>query len=245
MKIEKYKKLKNGKYQISLEDSSSIELYEDTILKYGLLIKKNIDSNKKEILEFDKKFEVYYMGLKYLKTKSRSKTEVYNYLINNNFDNKLVIEAIKKLEKQGYINDLIYTKSFINNKLITTSSGPYQIKMELQKKGVSNDIIDEALTEYDLETQLEKIRKIINQMIKSNRNKSNKVLKMKITNTLLQKGFSKKNIDEILTETKFPQNDNIAKKEYEKLYKKLSTKYKGEELEYRIKQKMYQKGFDY
>ena len=32
MKIEKYKKLKNGKYELIMEYDQTIELYEDTIL---------------------------------------------------------------------------------------------------------------------------------------------------------------------------------------------------------------------
>ena len=36
---------------------------------------------------------------------------------------------------------------------------------------------------------------------------------------------------------------DLAKKEYDKLYKKLSRKYSGQELEFKINQKLYQKGF--
>ena len=37
----------------------------------------------------------------------------------------------------------------------------------------------------------------------------------------------------------------MVKKEYDKLYKKLSRKYSGNELEYKIKEKLYQKGLYY
>ena len=36
---------------------------------------------------------------------------------------------------------------------------------------------------------------------------------------------------------------NIYKKEYDKVYKRLSRKYSGSELEYKVKQKMYALGF--
>ena len=39
-------------------------------------------------------------------------------------------------------------------------------------------------------------------------------------------------------------DDSISyQKEYDKLYKKLSRKYEGATLEYKIKEKLYQKGF--
>ena len=279
MKIEKYKKLKNGKYELIIEGADPLELYEETILEYNLLLTKNIEYNSKEILDYDKKCETYHIGLKYLKNRARSKRETYQYLISKDYPKDAVTEAIDKLTKQGYINDEVYARSFLHDKIITTSSGPYKIKNDLLKKGVDNDIvykdkqkitltslelkilsllftnlnkvvsrndiIDKVLLEYDLDTQIEKINKYINKIIKSNRTKSNKLLKIKIVQDLTTQGFAVENIKQVLSNVEFPQNDNIAKKEYDKLYKKLSKKYSGETLELKIKQKMYQKGFDY
>lgn len=245
MKIEKYKKLKNGKYELIIEGADPLELYEETILEYNLLLTKNIEYNSKEILDYDKKCETYHIGLKYLKNRARSKRETYQYLISKDYPKDAVTEALDKLTKQGYINDEVYARSFLHDKIITTSSGPYKIKNDLLKKGVDNDIIDKVLLEYDLDTQIEKINKYINKIIKSNRTKSNKLLKIKIVQDLTTQGFAVENIKQVLSNVEFPQNDNIAKKEYDKLYKKLSKKYSGETLELKIKQKMYQKGFDY
>ena len=43
----------------------------------------------------------------------------------------------------------------------------------------------------------------------------------------------------------FGNNSDIAKKEYDKLYKKYSRKYSGDELKYKIREKMYLKGLNY
>ena len=245
MIIKKYKKLKNGKYELLLENEKKLELYEDTILKYELLLKKNIDSNLKEILDFDKECEVYYVALKYLKTRARSKKEIYDNLVSKDYGKESINKAIQKLENQGYIDDLFYAKGFLNNKIMTTSNGPYKIKNELLKKGIDKNIIEDVLKEYDMEIQLEKIRKSVNRILKSNRSRSNKALKMKMITDLTNQGFSKKDIEKVIQEIQFEDDNAIAKKEYEKLYKKLSRKYEKEELEYRIRQKLYQKGFIY
>ena len=244
MKIEKYKKVKNGKYELILSNDKSFILYEDTILKYNLLLSKNIDMSD-DILEFDKKCDVYYIGLKYIKTRARSKKEVNDKLVKDGYNEDYIKEAIEKLEKQGYINDLIYAKSFLNNKLITTSNGPYKIKQEMLKKGISETIIDEILCEYTPDIQIEKIDKIVTRMIKSNRNKGNKLLIKKITTELTNQGFYKELIKQSIDKHEFNDDKAIAKKEYEKLYKKLSSKYSGIDLEYKIKQKLYQKGLVY
>ena len=85
---------------------------------------------------------------------------------------------------------------------------------------------------------------LISKKIKSNHNKSAKVLKQKLQLDLINSGFSKDIIKEILNSTTIEENNDIAKKEYEKYYKKLSKKYSGKELEYKLNQKMYSLGFN-
>ena len=55
-------------------------------------------------------------------------------------------------------------------------------------------------------------------------------------------GYTKETAMSEVNKIKIDDQD-IMKKEYDKLYKKLSKKYRGKELEYKIKQKLYQKGF--
>ena len=213
MKIDKYKKLRNGKYELIMENGEGIQLYEDTILKYNLLLTKSIDINNKDLIKFDKKCEIYYTALKNIKTRLKSKMELKEFLIKKEYPTDCIDDILKKLEKQGYINDLFYAKSFLNNKLITTSNGPRKIRLELQKKGIRQDIIDDVLEEYSDDIQLEKINKIANRIVKSNRNKSNKALKIKLNNDLGLEGFSKKLIEQAINDLKFASEDEIAKKE--------------------------------
>ena len=48
MKILKYKKKKNGQYELQLESSEVLSLYEEVILNFELLLKKSIDDKEKE-----------------------------------------------------------------------------------------------------------------------------------------------------------------------------------------------------
>ena len=68
MKVIKYKKLANSRYKVYLDDSHELLLYEDVILKYNLLIRKDID--EKLIIEMDKynqEIDVYYVALNSIK----------------------------------------------------------------------------------------------------------------------------------------------------------------------------------
>ncbi len=245
MNIKKYQKLKNGKYQLTLEDGSIITTYEDIILKLELLITKKVDESDLERINTEnKKYDAYFTALKYLNVRVRSKKEIITYLKSKDFDNENINDTIVILEKQGYINDDNFAKSFLNNKLITTANGPYKIKRELIDKGISNDIISNTLVLYTNDIQKEKIEKQVNRMIKSNRNKGNNLLKRKIYNELVKNGFDKTLIKDIVDNLNLSSDEELLKKEYDKLYKRLCRKYSGDELEYKIKQKLYQKGFE-
>ncbi len=246
MQVEKYKKLRDGKYQVSFSNGREMALYEEVILKYELLLKKEIDAKKiLEIMDYNQECDIYYTALKYLKTRIRSKKEVFDLLKKKDYSLDAINGVIEKLVKQGYINDYNYASSFLHEQFITTSRGPNKICYELEKKGISRDIIMDVMTSYTQEIELEKLDKIIRKMVKSNRNKSVLALKRKIEQDLLHQGFHKKNINTIMENICFSDDRDIYRREYDKLYRKLSSKYSGDTLEYQIKQKLYQKGFRY
>lgn len=246
MKILKYKKQRNGKYKIFLDNDTDLLLYEDTILKYKLLLKGEIDASKlKEITDFNFECDVYYVALKSLKNRFRSVKELRDNLIKKEYPIDLVDVSIDRLKKEKYLDDRLFTKSYINNQIITTNRGPKKIVSELIKKGVSKDIIDEEMDMFTEEEQINKIDKIINKLIKSNRSRGGVVLKNKITTDLVNLGYDISIINKVISNYDFKVDKDIYKKEYDKLYKRLSKKYSDKELEYKIKEKLFQKGLLY
>lgn len=245
VKIEKFKKRSNGLYTIYLDNFNTYDFYEEIILKYELLITKNIEETElDEILKENKKYESYYQALKLLKKTIKTKNEVTNYLKDKGYSKEHIDMAIKKLEEQGYINDKNYAKSYIHNSIITTYKGPKKIVSELEKKGLIDSDYIEALEEYSKDLEKEKLKKIIFKKIKTNHNKSAKVLKQKLLMDLINNGFHQDIIKEVLNNIDISENEEITKKEYQKYYNKLSKKYSGKELEYKLKQKMYSLGFN-
>ena len=99
------------------------------------------------------------------------------------------------------------------------------------------------MMEYTKEIEEEKISSIISKNLKANHNKSENAMKRKIESNLIVSGFSPSLVREQLSSIKVEKEEEIAKKEYEKIYNRLSKKYKGRELDYKVKQKMYTLGF--
>lgn len=246
MKILKYKKLSNGRYKLELDGIQKIDLYEETILKYELLLTRKIDESMfHKVLEYDKEWDVYYVGLKTLKSRFKSTKELRECLLKKEYPVELVDKAINKLLEQGYLNDESFAKSYINNQIITSSRGPFRVSSDLLNKGISKTIISKEIVVFTEDLQIEKINKIIKTALKSNRTRGGVVLKNKIANDLVSSGYDLSVINKVISDYDFGNNNDIAKKEYEKLYRKYSRKFSGGELEYKIKEKLYQKGLSY
>lgn len=243
MKIEKFIKSKNGMYILSLEDNNKIKIHEDLILKYELLLAKKIDDKLLEIIKKENKiYEIYELSLKYIKTRLRSRKELIEYL-KKNYEYDDIEKVLDLLKKQGYLDENIYASSFIHDKTLMSSYGPNKICSELEKLGIDKSIIDDKIIIYTRKMEYERINKIIEKQIKNNRNKGASLLKRKIQVYLLSLGYSNSCINECINNYNFYDQD-LYKKEYEKILKQLSKKYSGKELEYKLKQKLYQKGFN-
>lgn len=245
MQINKFTKGRNGMYTIILEDKNKLTIHEDLILKYNLLITKNISDSEKEILiEENKTYEIYEVALAYINKKLRSSIELRKYLIKKEYPNELIADVIKILYEQGYLNDKIYANSYVHDRVVLSADGPLKIRKELVNNKIDSAIIEEAMAYFTEELEEERIEKLANKQIKSNSNKGANFLKNKIQMYLVNLGYNYETINRYLSKLQISDSD-IYKKEYDKLYKQLSKKYSGKELEYKLKQKLYQKGFNY
>ena len=189
MKIIKYEKKGNGNYLIYFDNNESIKLNEEVILKYKLLYKKDIDEFLyKDIQEDNNNYDIYNKCIKYISVRLRSINEMREYMKKKNVSSSLIDEVITKLLKNKLLDDEVFTKAFINDKLNFTTMGPYRIELELQKHNIDNKIISKYISEIDDNKLNEKINKQITKLIKSNHGKTN--IKNKIYNNLLNLGYS-------------------------------------------------------
>jgi len=246
MKIEKFKKKGKDKYELFFENGTSIELYEDVIVNNELLINKEIDDSKlEEIRKQNNSSETYIKCVKYISIRMRSRNEIEEYLLKNNYERKLIDDVIDKLFEMGLLNEEQFVKSFINDKLLMTNYGPYKIKNELLKHKIDEELINKNISNIDEQILIERIEKIVNKYIKTNHKYSKYTLKNKIYDQLNILGYPKYLYQNLLDNINITNEDEILKKEILKEYKKLSRKYSDAELKLKLRQKLYQKGFSH
>ena len=240
MKIIKYQKLSGNKYNVYLDNGEKIKLYEDIIIKEELLLKKEIE-DLDYLIELNNKYSIYEVSLKYISTKIRSIKEMTEYLQKKGYSEIDINNTIDKLIKKGYLNDDYYSKCYISDKMNLSNDGPLKIKKHLDELDIPYPVYSKYLKEFNYSLQKEKISDYINKKLKSNR-KSRYMFKNSMIVNLVNLGYDKELVNECLYHIYVDDKDNLSK-EKEKIRKKLEKKYSGDELEYKIKQKLYQKGY--
>lgn len=241
MKIVKYSKCGNNKYKVFLNNETYIVLHEEVILKNELLLKREI-FDIDDLLRQNAKYEIYDFSIKYLAHKLRSIKELREYLLKNNYEENDIEVVIDKLIKLGYLNDSLYSQSYINSRINLSNDGPLKIINYLEKQSINREIYEKYLDLFDKELIYERINKYISKMVKTNK-KSNYVLKNKILFNLINLGYAREDIDYCLNLVDDVSDRDNYEKVKAKLYCKLQKKYSGDELEKRVKAKLYQLGY--
>lgn len=242
MKIGKYIKDKSNKYKVLIDDEEYI-LYDDVIVKYGLILKTEIDKSLfNEIIKYNSELDSYYMSIKYITKKLRSELEIREYLIKKEIPKDVIDKTIERLKKNNFLNDEIFAKAFINDQINLSNNGPKKIKDKLIKLGIHNELIDEYLNRTDSSIWSERIDKYISKKINTNHKSSSKMLKIKIINDLINLGYERDDVVSLINKYDIIDTD-IKRKEYEKAKMQLSKKYSGYELERKIMERLYRKGF--
>ena len=245
MKVLRYEKKKNGMYQVFFDNGNDIDLSEEIILKYNLLIKKEASSSLiDKMLDENKVYIGYNLAIKYITTKMRSKKEIREHLKKKEIDNDSINEIIDILIKEKYIDDDSYAKAYVNDKILLTNDGPNKIRNSLEDLGINSKSINGTLELFDPSIQEEKIDKVIKKLINTNRTKSGYLLKNKILTYLSNLGYDRSIVNKVINNYEFKTDKDIEKKEYEKIYNRLSRKYSGDELKLKVRQKMYALGFN-
>lgn len=245
MKILKFKKTTKDRYKVYLDNGDIISLYENVIINNNLLITKEIDDDKlKNLIKENDDEYAYNMAINYISIRMRSEREIKEYLKRKQIDELLIDDIVKKLNKNGLLNDFNFSKAYVNDALLLTTKGPNKIKQDLYKLGVKTEIIDEVMSDIDKDILKEKLSNLVAKKlnIASNKGSSN-TIKLKLVNYFYNLGYDKKMILDELSNYKISVDVEKLQKEYDKLYNKYKNKYDGEKLKYFILSKLYSKGY--
>ncbi|PLR95393.1 recombination regulator RecX [Bacillus sp. T33-2] len=244
---------KNNKERYSIFiDSGKGEEYafgvdEDVLIKFQLKKGMELDDlSITELLYQDDIRKAYHLAVQYLARRMRSESEVRDYLQKKEVAAPVIEEAIHRLYEQKFLNDKEFAHAFVRTQMNTTDKGSQLIKAELKEKGIAGSIIDDSIKEYPEEMQLEKAVQLCSKYAAKNSRDSTRVLKQKLEQMLVRKGYSFGLIQAALNETEIDKPDEdemLALKHHgDKLHRKYAS-LSGFEQRQKIKQALFRKGF--
>lgn len=204
MKIEKYKKIKEDLYRVLLDNGEIIDIYEDVILANNLLYKSEINQSLLDKINIENNYQLAYnISVKYIMVRLRSINEIKVYLTKKGYSKDVIDKVIEKLIKNKLLDDEVFTKAYINDKLNFTNVGKYKLISELTTKmKVDNSVVHNVLESYE-EVWNDRIDKLINKYLKSNKKYLGDTLKNKLYIYLVNLGYDKDKVIPILNNYDF------------------------------------------
>lgn len=242
MKVLKYKKDKGNIYKV-LTSNGEYKLYDDIIIKYELLLKKEVTEKEwQKIIKENNLLKAYYESLKYISIKMRTEKEVELFLKKKEYNQNEIEATIKKLQEDKYINHEVYIEAYIHDRLALYIEGEKKIEAELIKLGLTAKEIKPYLNKVDTSVYKDKIKKYIDKKLKVNKKSANE-FKRKIVLELFNKGFNREDINNYLETIEITENTTELEKIIKRLYQKNIKKYDINTTKLKIKNNLYQKGY--
>lgn len=238
MVVKEIKKAKYGYNVLAGEQKIYIET--KVFLKYRLKKGQTLEINLwNKILEDNEKELIKRKSLVFL-ARRRSTSEFIAYLKKLKAPEYLISLLVKDYTKKGYLDDYLYAELLINKE--QQRYGKIRLEKILLDKGINKKIIN-SLLENHLDKNLESL---IEKACKTVKADNYSMAREKLLRSFTRKGYNLKEISQYL-ETYLDKdsfNEDITiKKHYLKAFNKFQNKYTGDELNLKVKQALYRKGY--
>lgn len=192
---------KKSRYNVYVDDNFSLGIHEDILVKYNLQKGMEVsDEFIQDILMAEEKNKTLHYCLNRLSYRARSEKELRISMERKGYTEDNIESAIDYCIENGYIDDLAFAKSFVNDKTNLNKYGPERIRYDLMIKGVSRDIIDQVLI-VDRDDQLDMARELASKKISSYKNDAKRDIYRKLSGFLQRKGFTYDVISSVVRET--------------------------------------------
>ena len=167
----------DGQYAFSLSLSAAVDLKKD-----GTIETARID----ELLREDAFSRSYNCALRYLTRRPRSINETRTFLVGKGYGADAVEKAIDRLVAQHYLDDTVYARLWIENRMRWRPRSAFALGFELRQKGVAHGIIETLLMDFDDDKAA---WKAIKGPLRQWQNLERRQFKSKLFNFLKTRGF--------------------------------------------------------
>lgn len=151
-KITGIKKAKRRGEQVNvfLDGKPALALLAETALKEGLKVGQEVTEDWRETLaDLDRYRRCHNAALHFLAYRPRSEAEIRQRLQRHGYDGKDIDKTLAKLKEQGLVDDTAFARFWRENRETFSPRSRRLTKLELKRKGLSSDIIEQIISEID------------------------------------------------------------------------------------------------
>ena len=138
----------NGEFVAGVDEAVIVEL--------GLKVGQHVDGERlTEVLRAEELRKAREAALTLLDYRARTQRELEQRLLRKGYAEDIIAQVLSQLEKVDLVNDERFASDWVSNRLINRPAGRSRMQWELRRKGVSSEIVDEALEQVDDETEFD------------------------------------------------------------------------------------------
>ncbi|HHU90404.1 MAG TPA: regulatory protein RecX [Clostridiaceae bacterium] len=181
----------NYSFSIPEQDYINNKLYKDTIIseeQLSVIRDKVLVRSARE------------RAVRYLTYKDRSEYEILKKLVDAGYDESVAQNAVNELKTIGYLDDTRFAMKYLSERIRTKALSKKTLGYELKNKGLEKEIIERALSEFEINDYEVALREGKRKFGKYDIN--DKKIQQKVYRFLLHRGFSYEIADKVVRELK-------------------------------------------
>lgn len=194
MRVISIRKKDDENVVIKFDNSQQLIISVDTLFKSDLKKDDEISEDRFAFLiESNITYHIKKKALSFLARRAHTEKELFLKLKAKSYNEGLIKAVIKELHDLSFLDDKEFATQFVNEKSLRKKWGKQKIKSALINKGINYKIIDEVLSENNLDKlEAEQIKDLAlkKYSLLKKREKDQKKMMQKLISFLISKGYS-------------------------------------------------------
>ena len=135
---------------ISLDGKHALSLEAEVVVKEGIRVGLELTAEQiKALVSSDHFHRCLNAATHYLSYRPRSEFELRERLHRRGFEGDNIEAVVARLKEQGLVDDMAFTQFWKENRASFSPRSRRLNKLELRRKGVASDVIDQVVDEVD------------------------------------------------------------------------------------------------
>lgn len=174
------------RYSVYIDEKYSFALSETELLRLGIYSGQEITQQELADLKDDSvRDKARYQALGQLSRRQRSEWELRDYLKRKEYQPEIIDQAIEQLREYGYVDDKKFAEAWISNRRLLKATSARRLRQELKQKRVSDEVIDEALSEDETDEN-----QVLRDLVERKRKQTKYQDDLKLMQYLSRQGFN-------------------------------------------------------